>query len=63
MMVLLLIQEIKIMKHIIESIKVVLQLGNTRNSHSNKGAQQAIECNYENNYYGDQHCKLKKIKQ
>jgi hypothetical protein len=49
------------MNHIIESIKAVLHLDNEKNSHSNKSCQQLVECNYENNYYGDQQCQLKVI--
>jgi hypothetical protein len=49
------------MNHIIESIKAVLHLDNEKNSHSNNSRQQLVECNYENNYYGDQQCQLKVI--
>lgn len=48
------------MKNIIERIVTVFH-SDKANDRQNKD-QQVIECNYANNYYGDQQCQLKSSK-
>lgn len=49
------------MKNIIEKISGIFNLANRGNAAIN--TQQQIECNYANNYYGDQQCQLKRLEQ
>mgnify|MGYP000359666020 CR=1 FL=1 len=51
------------MHKIIENIKVAFHFDTNKNSNAKKARQQIIECNYANNYYGDQQCQLKPVKQ
>jgi hypothetical protein len=44
------------MKNINENIQAILNLAHQCNVELNK--QQQIECNYTNNYYGDQQCQV-----
>lgn len=48
------------MKNIIEHIAAAFHFDKANNI-QNKD-QQVIECNYANNYYGDQQCQLKSAK-
>jgi hypothetical protein len=49
------------MKKIIGNIQALLNSAYQRNVELNK--QQQIECNYTNNYYGDQQCQAMKVEQ
>ena len=49
------------MKNIIENIQTLLNSAHQRNAQINE--QQQIECNYANDYYGDQQCQPIKIEQ
>tara|TARA_B110000495_G_scaffold191974_1_gene195636 strand:- start:190 stop:531 length:342 start_codon:yes stop_codon:yes gene_type:complete len=52
-----------IINNIIESITDNTQalLSLTNKSNTEMINQQYVECNYANDYYGDQHCQLKKV--
>jgi hypothetical protein len=47
------------MNQFIENVKTVLHLNSNENSETKQSGQQITECNYADNYYGDQHCQLK----
>jgi hypothetical protein len=47
------------MKNIIKNIQTLLNSAHQRNVELNK--QQKMECNYTNNYYGDQQCQAMKV--
>ena len=49
------------MKNIIENIQALFNLTHQDNVELNK--LQQIECNYTNNYYGDQQCQAMKTEQ
>jgi len=49
------------MKNIIKNIQALLNSTHQDNVELNK--QQQIECNYTNNYYGDQQCQAMKTEQ
>lgn len=48
------------MKNIIKNIQALLNSAHQDNVELN---QQQIECNYTNNYYGDQQCQAMKVEQ